>query len=152
MSIYNLDFLFDAVPMIQQLETTLKAGSVPHAPQFIKPAVAPASQATSSVNNNIATESRQQNEKDSSVGSGGEKMSKDEITPSAGEPASEQEKPSPSSFKGDPLGDARSKVQEEIGEEFKAIMATGTFRASEAAAMATKKVMVKYGYANAAQS
>lgn len=138
------------LPMIQQLETTLKAGSVPHAPQFIKPAAAPATQATSSVNN--TNESRQQSEKDSSVASGGEKMSKDEITPSAGKPASEQEKPSPSSFKGDPLGDARSKVQEEIGQEFKAIMATGAFRASEAAAMATKRVMVKYGYANTAQS
>lgn len=147
-----MEFLFDAVPMIQQLETTLKAGSVPHAPQFIKPDVAPATQATSSVNNGTTTESRQQSEKDSSVAPGGEKMSKDEIKPSVGEPASLQEKPSPSSFEGDPLGDARSKVQEEIGREFKAIMATGAFRASEAAAMATKKVMVKYGYANAAQS
>lgn len=139
------------LPMIQQLETTLKAGAVPHAPQF-KPAVAPAPQARSSGNSSITTESRRQSEKDISVASGGEKMSKDETIPSAGAPASEQEKSSPSGFKGDPLGDARSKVQEEIGREFKAIMATGSFRASEAAAMATKKVMVKYGYANAAQS
>lgn len=51
----------------------------------------------------------------------------------------------------DPLGDARSKVQEEIGREFAAIMATGTLRASEAAALATKKVMQKYGHATLSQ-
>ncbi|KAI3990830.1 hypothetical protein MKX01_011738 [Papaver californicum] len=49
---------------------------------------------------------------------------------------------------GDPLGDARSKVQEEITAEFAAIMAPRTLRASEAAALATRRVMERHGLAN----
>ncbi|CAH1416931.1 unnamed protein product [Lactuca virosa] len=52
----------------------------------------------------------------------------------------------------DPLGEARSKVQEEIGKEFAAMMSSGTLCASEAVALATKKEMQKYGHINAAQS
>ncbi|CAH1434728.1 unnamed protein product [Lactuca virosa] len=52
----------------------------------------------------------------------------------------------------DPLGDARIKVQEEIGKEFAAMMSSWTLRASEAAALVTKKVMQKYGHMNAAQN
>ncbi|GJX33104.1 RNA-directed DNA polymerase, eukaryota [Tanacetum coccineum] len=52
----------------------------------------------------------------------------------------------------DPLGDARSKVQEEIGKEFVAVMASGTICASGAVALATKKVMQIYGHMKAAQS
>ncbi|GKB55507.1 hypothetical protein Tco_0906260 [Tanacetum coccineum] len=43
-----------------------------------------------------------------------------------------------------PLGDARRKVQEEIGNEFATMMASGTLCANEAAALATNKVMRKY--------
>ncbi|KAF5726595.1 hypothetical protein HS088_TW22G00275 [Tripterygium wilfordii] len=50
----------------------------------------------------------------------------------------------------DLLGDARNKVQEEISREFAAIMATGTLRASEAAALATKRVTQRYGHLNVA--
>ncbi|KAI3914245.1 hypothetical protein MKW98_029249 [Papaver atlanticum] len=49
---------------------------------------------------------------------------------------------------GDPLGDARLKVQEEITTEFAAIMASGTIRASEAAALATRRVMERHGLEN----
>ncbi|GKA25993.1 zinc finger, CCHC-type containing protein [Tanacetum coccineum] len=52
----------------------------------------------------------------------------------------------------DPLEDARSKVQEQIGKEFFAVMGSETIRASEAAAVTTKKVTQKYGHMNAAQS
>nr|GFB90957.1 hypothetical protein [Tanacetum cinerariifolium] len=52
----------------------------------------------------------------------------------------------------DPVGDARSKVKKEIGKEFVAIMASGTIRASEAAAVTTKMVMQEFGHINAAQS
>lgn len=52
----------------------------------------------------------------------------------------------------DPLGDARKMVQEEINREFAAMMATGTLRASEAAALAMKKVMQKYGHMNVAMT
>ncbi|KAG2266025.1 hypothetical protein Bca52824_073104 [Brassica carinata] len=41
--------------------------------------------------------------------------------------------------KEDPLGDARTKIQEEITREFAALMEQGTLRASEAAVMATKE-------------
>ncbi|GJS31138.1 desumoylating isopeptidase 1-like protein [Tanacetum coccineum] len=51
-----------------------------------------------------------------------------------------------------PLGDARSKVQKEIRKEFVAMMTSGTICAIEAAAVATKKVMQKFGHINAAQS
>ncbi|EPS70720.1 hypothetical protein M569_04043 [Genlisea aurea] len=40
---------------------------------------------------------------------------------------------------------ARSKVHEEISREFAAIMATGTVGASEAAALATRRVMQRHG-------
>ena len=49
----------------------------------------------------------------------------------------------------DPLGNARSVVQEEIAKEFAAIRAEGRIGPSEAAALATKNVMQKYGYMNA---
>lgn len=49
----------------------------------------------------------------------------------------------------DPLGNARNVVQDEIAKEFAAIRAEGTLSPSEAAALATKNVMQKYGYMNA---
>ncbi|KAK9053539.1 hypothetical protein SSX86_024613 [Deinandra increscens subsp. villosa] len=45
-----------------------------------------------------------------------------------------------------PLGDARNKVQEDIGKEFVAIMESGTMHAIEGASLVTKKVMQKYGH------
>nr|GEX62028.1 hypothetical protein [Tanacetum cinerariifolium] len=45
-----------------------------------------------------------------------------------------------------------SKVQEEIGKEFAAIMASRTIRASVAATLATKKEMQGYGHIKAPQS
>lgn len=105
------------LPMIQQMESTLRAGAVPQAPMF-KPAVA---------ENALSEETKKKEGDDDHV------------------PAKVTTE--------DPLGDARSKIQSEIANEFAAIMATGTLRASEAAALATKKVMQKYGHStNAAQS
>lgn len=110
------------MPMIQNLETTLKAGAVPQVPQF-RPG---------------------QQSPEISVVKAEEQASKAENPRSL-------ENPVPSSVKpADPLGDARSKVQEEIGREFAALMATGTLRASEAAALATRRVMQKYGHMNVA--
>ncbi|CBI37318.3 unnamed protein product, partial [Vitis vinifera] len=113
------------LPMIQQLETTLRAGAVPQVPQFKPSAMA---------------ESNSKSEKQPSKA--------DVLVPPAVKPAVVKEKPAVS----DPLGDARSKVQEEISTEFAAIMATGTLRASEAAALATKRVMQRYGHMNVATS
>nr|XP_043635716.1 desumoylating isopeptidase 1 [Erigeron canadensis] len=129
------------MPMIQNLETTLRAGAVPQAPQFISPSpVLPAPQVAKKVDTS--------SEKQSNANNTDVKLKAENVVPPAVVPAgTPQEKPVV-----DPLGDARSKVQEEIGKEFAAIMASGTLRASEAAALATKKVMQKYGHMNAAQS
>uniref|UniRef100_M8BPG2 Uncharacterized protein n=1 Tax=Aegilops tauschii TaxID=37682 RepID=M8BPG2_AEGTA len=44
-----------------------------------------------------------------------------------------------------PLGSMRGKVQEEVMREFAALMASGTLRASEAAALAMRRVMERHG-------
>lgn len=136
-----------AVPMIQRLETTLRAGAVPQVPQFNPSAVA---QPTPSANGNL--------NRSSDSGSGSsinevEKNPKSEEQPRKADaktvaPAVVKERTAVN----DPLGDARSRVQEEISTEFAAIMATGTLRASEAAALATKRVMQRYGHMNLATS
>ncbi|KAI7735667.1 hypothetical protein M8C21_005214 [Ambrosia artemisiifolia] len=130
------------MPMIQNLETTLRAGAVPQAPQFRPSAVVSTPQASKKVD--TPSESKVK----SGTTSSDAKSKTENVVPPAVVPAgTSQEKPVV-----DPLGDARNKVQEEIGKEFAAIMASGTLRASEAAALATKKVMQKYGHMNAAQS
>lgn len=132
-----------AVPMIQNLETTLRAGAVPQAPQFISPSpvlnMSPLNKKADTTSESLANAS--------ASGSDAKSKAKNEVPPAVVPAGTPQQKPV-----ADPLGDARSKVQEEIGKEFAAIMASGTFRASEAAALATKKVMQKYGHLNAAQS
>ena len=120
--------------MIQNLETTLRAGAVPNAPQF-RPQTQPFSK-----------------DEGPKLPNKPEKASKSEDvkTSAPTEKASPvaQASSSKEKVKEDPLGDARSKIQEEITREFAALMAEGTLRASEAAAMATKRVMQKYGHLN----
>ncbi|KAM7257728.1 hypothetical protein ACFE04_013469 [Oxalis oulophora] len=102
------------LPMIQNLETTLKAGAVPQGPQFVPMAVPPTAEIQTQLN-----------------------------------PSSEETKDKDNDTKPtvvDPLGDARNKIQEEIATEFAAIMSTRSLRASEAAALATRKVMQRYGH------
>ena len=137
--------------MIQQLETTLRAGAVPQAPQFKPATTAPATQKASSLSNKeVDGKSRSEAE---AATAGEQKTSTAETVPVAVKPTGGgQEKPSGNGIAGDSLGDARSKVQDEIGREFAAIMATGTLRASEAAALATRRVMQRYGHMNVAQS
>ncbi|PWA56225.1 PPPDE putative peptidase domain-containing protein [Artemisia annua] len=77
------------------------------------------------------------------------KSKEENVVPPTVVPAGTSEEKSVAS---DPHVDARSKVQEETGKEFAAMMASGTLRAREAAALVTKKVMQKYGHMNAAQS
>lgn len=109
--------------MIQNLEATLRAGAVPNAPQF-----RPQPQAS---NKEKASKS--------------EDAKTEEVSPVVAQSSAVKEK-----VREDPLGDARSKIQEEITREFAALMAQGTLRASEAATIATKRVMQKYGHLNAA--
>jgi hypothetical protein len=47
----------------------------------------------------------------------------------------------------DPLGNARAQVQEEITREFAQIMASGSLKASEAAALAARRVLERHGMA-----
>ncbi|XWS76107.1 hypothetical protein CRYUN_Cryun01aG0148500 [Craigia yunnanensis] len=139
------------MPMIQNLETTLKAGAVPQVPQF-RPSVF--AQPSSTVDVNSSSDGAQRKEVTNKVKAGEQPNStevktSEKTTPPA-KPTVAQEKSSTNGVVADPLGDARVKVQEEISREFAAIMATGTLRASEAAAMATRKVMQKYGHLNVA--
>ena len=135
-----------AVPMIQNLETTLKSGAVPQVPQFRPSTTLNASantQKNSSISNS-STENVVSREVNKEVKGKDEKAA----SPSA-KPAGEPQKSSPNGVTADPLGDARNKVQDEILKEFAAIMASGTMRASEAAALATKRVMQRYGHTTA---
>lgn len=128
------------LPMIQNIEATMKAGAVPQVPQF-----RPAAEPFSSFGREAGPRSKDEID-DKSTKVEWPKRSVEAVPPAV-QPAGTKEKSS-GGVAGDPLGDARSKVQEEITREFAAIMATGTLRASEAAALATRKVMQKYGNMN----
>jgi len=114
------------MPMIQNLESTLRANTAPQATQFVP---TPASVSAPAPAPAAAPAKRE---------APAEKASK-EAPSSAPAPA-----PSPASA-ADPLGSARGKVQEEVMREFAAIMASGTLRASEAAALAMRRVMERHG-------
>lgn len=144
--------------MIQNLETTLRAGAVPQVPQFrpstgqpLNPASANAARASSgsktstdkSSDRAVDVQKKEKAEDSKTTGN---------AVPPAVQPVGEKQKSSSNGVEGDPLGEARSKVQEEIVKEFAAIMATGTMRASEAAALATKRVMQRYGQMAVSQS
>lgn len=135
------------LPMIQNLETTLKSGGVPQVPQFRPSANVNTSANTqkSSSGTNSSTENGLKREVNKEV------KGKDDNTKTASS-SGEPQKPSPNGVNADPLGDARNKVQDEIIKEFAAIMATGTMRASEAAALATKRVMQRYGQTAVSQN
>lgn len=122
------------LPMIQNLEATLKSGAAPQAPQFRPPSMV---QPTTNGTKPLSTSNKVTADKSKSGG----QLTKPEEN---GKRAAVK----PKNGVVDPLGDARSKVQEEIAAEFATLMASGTLRASEAAALATRKVMERYGHAN----
>lgn len=126
------------LPMIQQLESTMRAGAVPQAPQFKSPAAVQPSKRTTTPNLNFNKSSGSNSKLSPNKGAKEDKSTN--AVPPAVKPAGAQ------AVAGDPLGNARTKVQEEIGVEFAALMATGTLRASEAATLATKKVMQRYNF------
>ncbi|XP_054782524.1 uncharacterized protein LOC129289788 [Prosopis cineraria] len=142
------------LPMIQNLETTLRSGAVPQVPQF-KPSMVPPRDPASLSTARTLGSPKFSSEKSSSGVVHVETKDKVEGPKATGNvvrPAGGREKSVPNVVAGDPLGEARSKVQEEIVREFAAIMATGTMRASEAAALATKRVMQRYGQTAVSQS
>lgn len=141
------------MPMIQNLESTLRAGAVPQVPQFRPPSMAQSSQ-TATVTVDKSTASGPSPSTKVIIKEADVKVKSDDAKPNeprTSDTVKSAEAKGKTTVNGvDPLGDARNKVQEEIGREFAAIMATGTFRASEAAALATKRVMQRYGHLNAA--
>lgn len=140
------------LPMIQQLEATLRAGAVPQAPQFRPSSFGQAAQPSTTTNipskssDAYSKSAEEQPVKKEEANKEAEKVSEKSVPPAV-EPLGAQEN---STVPGDPLGNARKKVQDEIAREFAAIMASGTLRASEAAALATRKVMQRYGHTNIA--
>ncbi|KAI3678720.1 hypothetical protein L6452_38023 [Arctium lappa] len=136
------------MPMIQNLETTLRAGAVPQPPQFRPSPVHSIPEVPKKANGSSENIQKIRPQESASASNGDAKSTHANTVPPAVVPAGKPQDQKPIA---DPLGDARSKVQEEIGKEFAAIMASGTFRASEAAALATKKVMQKYGHMKVAQ-
>ncbi|KAJ8650753.1 hypothetical protein MRB53_003776 [Persea americana] len=103
------------LPMIKQLETTMRVNAVPQAPQFSPAAVG---RSTQQVND--------ASEKDTPTSDAVANTTISDIHPT--DTGNTPEK-IPENKVNDPLGEARSKVQEEIGKEFATIMATGTLRA-----------------------
>ncbi|KAM0898734.1 hypothetical protein ACQ4PT_021747 [Festuca glaucescens] len=134
------------MPMIQNLEATLRSNTAPQTQQFVPtpasvsvpppPAAdtkAPASTttATAAAASAVAADSSSSEQEEA------KKVEKET-----------QEKPAAAV---DPLGNMRGKVQEEVMKEFAAIMASGTLRASEAAALAMRRVMERHGDATTMQ-
>lgn len=129
--------------MIQNLEITMKSGGVPQVPQF-RPTTTMNPPHSAPVNNT------QKNP------SGPNSSTEKSVTTEVKDKRDDDEKKTANNngviTNADPLGDARNKVQDEIIKEFAAIMATGTMRASEAAALATRRVMQRYGQIAVSQS
>ncbi|XP_020276939.1 desumoylating isopeptidase 1 [Asparagus officinalis] len=127
------------LPMIQSLEATVRTGAVPQAPQFVNPLAA-------------ATQPSHPRSSFASLRSASTDQAKAQAPQpgpdTATNPIAGREKEAVV----DPMGDARSIVQEEITKEFAAIMASGTLRASEAAALATRRVMEKHGRLNSSMN
>ncbi len=63
-----------------------------------------------------------------------------------------QQFPKPAPPSQDALSNARAQVQEEITREFASIMASGSLRASEAAALAARRVLQRHGIRGSATS
>lgn len=117
------------MPMIQNLEATLRSNAAPQATQFVPTpasvsAPPPSKPPSTTTTGTVAGSSSKQEEK------------------------AEKEAAAAAV---DPLGGARGKVQEEVMREFAAIMASGTLRASEAAALAMRRVMERHGDATTMQ-
>lgn len=141
------------LPMIQQLEATMRAGAVPQAPQF-----RPSTLGQPATNVNSIQNSTTSSKASASITKAQEQSNKKEDKNTCQKSIEKEVPPaiSPKVAKitsvstEDPLGNARNLVHEEITREFAALMATGTLRASEAAALATRKVMERHGKLNVA--
>jgi hypothetical protein len=136
------------MPMIQNLEATLRNNTAPQTTQFVPtpasvsvtPPAAAAAVNKSTASTTTAPVSRAA-VPDSPSKQEEEKKAEKET----------QQKAKATATAADPLGNMRGKVQEEVMKEFAAIMASGTLRASEAAALAMRRVMERHGDATGMQ-
>uniref|UniRef100_A0A453Q0V3 PPPDE domain-containing protein n=1 Tax=Aegilops tauschii subsp. strangulata TaxID=200361 RepID=A0A453Q0V3_AEGTS len=111
------------MPMIQNLEATLRNNAAPQTTQFVP------TPASVSVPQPVASADKTPSS-----------------TAAAAASAAPPEKAAAAApAMADPLGSMRGKVQEEVMREFAALMASGTLRASEAAALAMRRVMERHG-------
>ncbi|CAM6010901.1 unnamed protein product [Sphagnum balticum] len=121
------------MPMIENLDATLRQGQVPMPQQITSPQPIP----------NFSNIELPSSANLPSV------TSKEAISNSNPEEKQQTGATSPTlqhSAK-DPLGNARAQVQEEITREFAQIMASGSLKASEAAALAARRVLQRHGMA-----
>ncbi|KAF7081301.1 hypothetical protein CFC21_085257 [Triticum aestivum] len=132
------------MPMIQNLEATLRNNAAPQTTQFVptpasvsvpQPAAASKTPAAPTSSTTAAAASA------APVGSSSKKEEEKKVEKQTPEKAAAAAAPTVA----DPLGSARGKVQEEVMREFAALMASGTLRASEAAALAMRRVMERHG-------
>eukprot|EP00250_Pteridium_aquilinum_P013551 c21413_g1_i1 orf=381-1244(-) len=137
------------MPMIQQFETTLRYGGVPQVPhagsiQLANLSQMPASSAlpSSPANGNGSVSQRLPS---TGAGSASALLGASAPLQLGSEKKAEKTADTKTSIVPDKLGEARARVQEEITREFAALMAEGRLRASEAAALATRKVMERHG-------
>lgn len=159
------------MPMIMQFETTLRYGGVPQVPYFgaslpksnlvqqkgiskipnkpkdrgVSKSVKIETKVSSSIPPTVEPASHQLN--DSAKSDDKEPKNRNEGPGKSGSNCLED-----AALTKDPLGDERTKVQEEITSEFAALMANGSLRASEAAAIATRRVMEKHASLSATPS
>ncbi|KAL9661898.1 hypothetical protein QQ045_026726 [Rhodiola kirilowii] len=138
------------MPMIQNLESTLRAGAVPQVPQFRPAAVTQPSIPAASISLNRTSASVPVSASKTTTISATNGVKTDQSVKNGSNAV--QPAPSSNTAVKDHLGDARSKIQDEIAREFSALMASGSMSASEAASLATRKVMQKYGHLNKATS
>ncbi|MCO5555303.1 hypothetical protein L7F22_008848 [Adiantum nelumboides] len=140
------------MPMIQQFETILKYGGVPQVPHVAGSDSVRINQMPMSLSPTLngTAASRDLLPQKPNVNitvntSEGTAVLGDACTMSTTPAVAKNETESAAEKIGDQLGDARARVQEEITREFAALMAEGQLRASEAAALAARRVMERHG-------
>ncbi|VAI51323.1 unnamed protein product [Triticum turgidum subsp. durum] len=130
------------MPMIQNLEATLRNNAAPQTTQFVPtPASVSVPQPAAASKTSAAPTSSTTAAIAASTGSSSKKEEEKKVEKQTPEKAAAAAAPTVA----DPLGSARGKVQEEVMREFAALMASGTLRASEAAALAMRRVMERHG-------
>ncbi|KAL2613658.1 hypothetical protein R1flu_025350 [Riccia fluitans] len=147
------------MPMIQQLETTLRHNQAPQVAHPLRTGQGLPNFSGIQVPPSVGVSIKNQSSISSQPAPPQSGISTAESAPSGAEPQltstakdGENKKPAEVKDKGiavngkkDSTLDARATVQEEITREFMMLMASGSLRASEAAALAARRVMERYG-------